>query len=134
MRRTEDWLRQARKDLGHAEKSTEIGDYEWACFAAQQAAEKAVKAVFQALGGNAFGHSAYMLLRRLPKGSKASDDILESAKTLDKHYVPSRYPNLHPEGAPMDYYTRREAEEATRIATQIIRFCEGRIRAIQEKD
>ncbi|MEM2815815.1 MAG: HEPN domain-containing protein [Candidatus Bathyarchaeia archaeon] len=28
----------------------ELGDYEWACFAAHQAAEKAVKALYKALG------------------------------------------------------------------------------------
>lgn len=43
--RYEDWMRQARRDLRHARNSLESEDYEWACFAAQQAAEKAVKAL-----------------------------------------------------------------------------------------
>jgi len=49
-RRTEDWLRQAEKDLRHAENSLQSGDYEWACFAAQQSAEKALKALYQVWG------------------------------------------------------------------------------------
>jgi len=44
--RAADWLRQALRDLEHAKRSVELGDYEWACFAAQQAAEKAVKALY----------------------------------------------------------------------------------------
>lgn len=37
-----DWLRQAEADLRHARNALESGDHEWACFAAQQGAEKAV--------------------------------------------------------------------------------------------
>ena len=48
--RARDWLRQALRDLEHARRSLEMGDYEWACFASQQAAEKAVKALYQHIG------------------------------------------------------------------------------------
>jgi HEPN domain-containing protein len=41
-RRIDDWLRQADKDLKHAKTSLSARDYEWACFASQQAAEKAI--------------------------------------------------------------------------------------------
>lgn len=37
-----DWLRQARRDVAHAQRAAEDGDYEWSCFAAQQGAEKAL--------------------------------------------------------------------------------------------
>ncbi len=53
--RWNDWLGQARRDLAHAQHSVEAGDYEWACFASQQAAEKAVKAVFQKQNREAWG-------------------------------------------------------------------------------
>jgi len=43
--RDRDWLRQAHRDLEQAEDSRRTGHHEWACFAAQQAAEKAVKAL-----------------------------------------------------------------------------------------
>ena len=32
------------------------------------------------------------------------------AKELDKAYIPTRYPNVHPEGAPYELYTKEEAE------------------------
>jgi len=35
------WLAQARRDLKAAKDSSSAGNFEWACFQAQQAAEKA---------------------------------------------------------------------------------------------
>ena len=43
--RSKDWLAQAEKDLEQAKSSQAGGRHEWACFAAQQSAEKAVKAL-----------------------------------------------------------------------------------------
>ena len=47
MERSADWMDQARGDLQHARSDVEGTFYDWACFSAQQAAEKAVKALFQ---------------------------------------------------------------------------------------
>jgi len=41
--RSRDWFRQAEADLRHARHAAEDEDFEWAAFAAQQAAEKALK-------------------------------------------------------------------------------------------
>lgn len=133
MQRTEDWLRQAKKDLQHAQKSINVEDYEWSCFSAQQAAEKGLKAMFQALRAEAFGHSVSMLLKKLPKKHAPDKGLIDRAKILDRHYIPTRYPNFHPEGAPLDYYTKQDAQEAVKIAGEIIRFCEDKIRAIQRE-
>jgi len=104
------------------------GDFhEWACFSAQQAAEKAVKALYQRLGADAWGHSVAALLAELPSNVKAAPDLVDRGKTLDRHYIPPRYPNSLPQGIPGDYYTRREAEEALDHADAIISFCEGHI-------
>jgi len=43
-RRTKDWLRQAERDLAHSKADLKGRYYEWVCFSAQQAAEKALKA------------------------------------------------------------------------------------------
>ena len=51
-----DWLWQAKRDIEHARASALSGFYERACFAAQQAAEKALKALFQRRGADAWGH------------------------------------------------------------------------------
>lgn len=120
-----DWFRQGERDLDHARRATEHGDYEWACFAAQQGAKKAVKAVFQKVGAVAWGHSVAALLEALPDISPLDDALLDAAKELDKHYIPARYPNSHPQGAPFEYYTQGEADRAVSNAEKIITFCSG---------
>ncbi len=117
-----DWMKQAQRDLLHAKMDLKEGFYEWACFSAQQAAEKALKAVYQSRGEVAWGHSVKELL----EGLREFLDIiplLEGAKILDKYYIPARYPNGFVTGAPMDYFTEKEAREAVGYAEQIIRFC-----------
>ena len=126
--RSGDWLTQARRDLNHAKHSCTDSDFEWACFSAQQAAEKAVKAVFLYLHGEGWGHSVYGLLRALSDKMEVSERLIGAAKSLDKHYIPTRYPNGFDSGAPGDYYTKADAQEAIENAREIIEFCEGCVR------
>jgi len=106
--RAGDWLRQAEADLTHARHALAAGHHEWACFAAQQSAEKAAKAAHQALGQDAWGHSVTELLQALrPQVASIDDALLDRGRSLDKLYVPTRYPNGLPSGAPADYYTAR---------------------------
>jgi HEPN domain-containing protein len=125
--RAEDWFRQASRDLEHARHTLERGTFEWAAFAAQQAAEKAVKALYQRLGADARGHSVTHLLAALPPGARPAERLIESAKELDRHYITPRYPNSYPEGAPMDYYTRAEAQRAIEGAERIIEHCKDHV-------
>ena len=126
--RWKDWLKQAKRDLNHAVHSSKDKDFEWSCFSAQQAAEKAVKAVFLYLHGEGWGHSVYGLLKALSGKVKVSQKVLEAAKLLDKHYIPTRYPNGFDSGIPADYYTKKEAQEAIKNAREIIKFCQSCIR------
>lgn len=126
--RSKDWLAQAERDLNHAVHACEDEDFEWSCFSAQQAAEKAVKAVFLRLHGEGWGHSVYALLKALADKVKVPLNLLESAKVLDKHYIPTRYPNGFERGIPADYYTKKEAQEAIENAREIIEFCQGLLR------
>ena len=93
-----DWFRQAERDLEQAVASSRDGLHEWACFAAQQAAEKAAKALHLAKGQEAWGHVVARLLTQLPFA--VPPDLIEKARVLDNYYVPTRYANGHPEGAP----------------------------------
>jgi HEPN domain-containing protein len=122
--RAEDWYKQACHDLQHARQALAGEDFEWACFAAQQAAEKALKAVYQNVGAEAWGHSVFALLANLPASLSVDAALRDTAKELDKHYIPARYPNSYPQGAPYEYYTRAEAERAIVQGEQILRFCE----------
>lgn len=123
--RSADWMKQAKRDLENAKYELKGEFNEWACFISQQAAEKTVKAVFQKLGAEAFGHSVAGLLQRLPADFKLGTDLLDMAKELDKAYVPTRYPNVHPEGSPYEIYTEGEARRLIGYGRKIIEYCEG---------
>ncbi len=118
--RAQDWLRQAQRDLEQAEDSRQAGRHEWACFAAQQAAEKAVKALHLHLGQEAWGHVIAKLLSELP--TPPPEDLIEKARTLDSFYIPPRYPNSHPEGAPFEHYGPLQSKEAVSYAREILEF------------
>ena len=125
MNRSRDWWVQAQADLGHARGALQLQDYEWACFAAQQAAEKALKAVFEHRHQQAWGHSVTRLLQALrEEGVALPAGLPDAAKILDKHYIPTRYPNGLTQGAPTEFYTPKEAEDAIRYSEEILRFCD----------
>jgi HEPN domain-containing protein len=126
--RWKDWIAQARRDLEHAIHACQSADFEWSCFSAQQSGEKAVKAVFLFLHGEGWGHSVFALLKELDEKIIVREDLFDIAKALDKHYIPTRYPNGFDSGMPGDYYTKKEAEEAIENARKVIEFCEGSFR------
>lgn len=127
VKRDADWLWQAKRDLEHAQASNKGEFYEWACFASQQAAEKALKALFQHVGADAWGHLLANLVDAIPGEMHAPPEVIEAAKELDKHYILPRYPDALPGGAPGQSYTRSEAERAIANAQRILRFCEDHI-------
>jgi HEPN domain-containing protein len=120
--RARDWLNQALRDIDQAEDSRRAGRHEWACFAAQQAAEKGVKALHLSLGQEAWGHVIAKLLGELPKSLPVPGELIEKGRILDNFYIPPRYPNSHPEGAPFEHYGPLHSEEAIRYAREIIEF------------
>ncbi|MEM1945238.1 MAG: HEPN domain-containing protein [Nitrososphaerota archaeon] len=73
--RSRDWMRQSVRDLAHAEASLKRGHYEWACFAAQQAAEKTVKALYESRNTEALGGSASRWLEHLPEELRPSTSL-----------------------------------------------------------
>jgi HEPN domain-containing protein len=121
--RAQDWLTQAKRNLAQAVDSAAADRHEWACFAAQQAAEMAVKAVHLHLGQEARGHVVRRLLEHLPAAAQVPSDLIEAARVLDGYYVPTRYPNGHPAGAPAEHYGAKQSDEAIRYARQTVEFC-----------
>lgn len=119
-------MAQAKRDLEHAAKDVADGYYEHACFEAQQAAEKAVKAVYMRLHAEAWGHRVARLLEELDLGAaRLPSELIDDAKLLDQFYVPTRYPNGFESGAPMEFFTKEQAADAVRRADKIIRWCEN---------
>jgi HEPN domain-containing protein len=60
--RSKDWMNQAKGDLDTAQGLLNQGSFEWSCFVARLAVEKAVKAVVQKLNAVAWGRSVHELL------------------------------------------------------------------------
>jgi HEPN domain-containing protein len=118
--RSKDWFAQAERDLEQAKSSKKEGRHEWACFAAQQSAEKAVKSLHLFLKQEAWGHVIARLLSELPLS--VSEDLIDKAKVLDGFYIPTRYANGHPEGSPFQHYGKIQSSEAIRYASEILEF------------
>ena len=125
--RAQDWLQQAERDLAQAGASKEAARFEWACFAAHQAAEKAVKALHLSQGQEAWGHVVARLLSELPQSVEAPDLLVQKARVLDNFYIPTRYPDSHSEGAPFEHYGPLQSEEAIRYAGEILSFVRSRL-------
>jgi HEPN domain-containing protein len=125
--RARDWFAQAERDLEQAQDSASAGRHEWACFAAQQGAEKAVKALHLHLGQEAWGHVVARLLQELPMAM--SPELIDRGRVLDTFYIPARYPNSHPEGAPFEHYGALQSQEALEHAGQILDFVRAQMAA-----
>lgn len=73
-------------------------------------------------GQEAWGHVVARLLQELPQSVHVPDTLIEKARVLDTFYIPPRYPNSHPEGAPFEHYGPLQSEEAIRYAREILEF------------
>ena len=125
--RARDWFAQAERDLEQAQDSLTAGRHEWACFAAQQGAEKAVKALHLHLGQEAWGHVVARLLQELPM--TVPSELVDRGRVLDTFYIPARYPYSHPEGAPFEHYGALQSKEALEHAGQILDFVRAQMAA-----
>ena len=127
MDRSEDWLRQAGRDLQAGHNSSAAGYHEWAALAAQQCAEKAVKALIAALHGAERGHSVLSLLEQLRDQVSLPEPVLDAAKELDQVYIAARYPSGFASGAPADYFTEKTSDRLLTYARTVLEFCRSQI-------
>ncbi len=121
------WIESSRRTLQSATRDAEAGDYNWACFKAHQAAEKALKALLWGCGKPAYGHMLPKLLDAIERelSIEVPTSVKEACSRLNKLYTPTRYPDVWTEGIPEDYYTRSEADEAINLAKSVIEWVEG---------
>ena len=131
------WFQQAFYDLKATRWNIRGGFYDTACFLAQQAAEKALKSLlyYQGLRRTALlTHSLVEMVQELVrKGSKVKN-LLDEARELDLHYIPSRYPNGIPSGYPHQFYTKKVAEQALTAAEKIFSSIQNYYQAAGESD
>jgi HEPN domain-containing protein len=92
------------------------------CFEAQQAAEKAIKAVFVHRGATfPYIHDLDELLDRLERSGLKVPRYARRADELSPFAVATRYPGLF---GPV---TKRQYRKAIRIAEAVLRWAEGQI-------
>ena len=122
-----EWLKRAKSNIALAKKSDKGGVYfEDLCFQAQQAAEKAVKAVMVYLSIELpHTHNFNILLLKLKEKIKIPDNILRVIE-LNDYAVQTRYPG--------DYtpVSRTEYKEAVNIAECVLGWAHDFINGIDE--
>jgi HEPN domain-containing protein len=120
------WFEEGENDISTAKILLEHEKYNPSAFYSQQAAEKVLKGLLLAYNEATWGHSVLSLLRRLDEIMDVDiNEIEQFAKELDRHYIPSRYPDAYPSGRPEDYYTEKIAKEAITCALKIKEFAQN---------
>jgi HEPN domain-containing protein len=126
------WIATARGDLETARVLREAGRWAHACFHAQQAAEKAIKALWYLHDLDPWGHSVLKLIEDLgaadPETYRFVADLREPAGQLDRFYVPTRYPNGLPDLTPDEAYFERDAVAALDLAARVVERVAGAMR------
>jgi HEPN domain-containing protein len=122
-----EWLNRAKSSLAQANNRLPQVYLEDLCFDAQQAAEKALKALLVARGCRfPFVHDLGDLLRRLEEaGERIPDQVRESA-TLTDYAVEARYPG------PGEPVAEAEYTRAVALAEAVVAWVERQI-ASQER-
>ncbi|MEM2123612.1 MAG: HEPN domain-containing protein [Candidatus Bathyarchaeia archaeon] len=122
MRRTRDWLDQAEGDLKAAKDLCDTGNYAWSCFASQQSAERSLKAILEGLAIPSIGHNLLQLTSNISEKVEVPNSVRSACKRLNRFYIPTRYPNAFPSGAPVHMYDRDDAVQSVKDAEEVLNF------------
>jgi HEPN domain-containing protein len=114
-----DWYKQAREDLLWARDTLEAQRFAQVCFISQQVGEKAIKALALQQGySEVRSHSISEICRYM----NINGELARIAKRLDQYYISTRYPDAFPSGAPFEFFTKEQAEEAVAFADYVLEF------------
>ena len=104
-------MRATRKGAFHAQ----------ACFHAQQAAEKAIKAVHFHYGARAvIGHNLRNLIGTLDPQREELSAHVDGTREFDLLYVPTRYPNGLDVGTPAEAFSADQSDRAIDTVDRIV--------------
>ncbi|MGB9627376.1 MAG: HEPN domain-containing protein [Thermodesulfobacteriota bacterium] len=121
------WLLQAEQDLSDAEFNLGGRRFNVACFLAQQSAEKALKAYLFSRGAEeVWGHSVAELCKDAQTFDQEFNRLDIQAGSLDKYYIPTRYPNALPGGIPSKAFDEDDAKHAIQLAREVIDFVKSK--------
>ena len=124
------WLRQAENDLSAPELMFREGFFAQACFMAHQVAEKALKGLAYYRDDRfVTGHWLLNLVSTLEPSYPSVSVFHSLARTLDRYYIPTRYPNALPGSVPFEVYERDDADAAVSGAGQVVRAATAEVSA-----
>jgi HEPN domain-containing protein len=133
MRNAQVWLKEAEWDLKNAQILFKNERYNTVIFLSQQASEKAVKSLLFSEGINGWGHSISNLLKKYKElKNRDIDSIEKKALSLDREYIPTRYPDALPNLAPHEAYDEDDAKKAIVGAEEIIKFVKNELKIIED--
>jgi HEPN domain-containing protein len=122
----ERWRAEADRALAGARVQADADLHNWACFAAEQAAQLATKALLHGLGRGPWGHDLVRLGDLVREaGVQLPDAVLDAMRRLGRHYIPARYPDAHPEGPAAAHYGASDSAEAIADADVVLAFVDG---------
>ncbi len=123
---TDRWLRQAEYDYKASDWNLEGGFHAVACFLAQQAAAKALRAFLFLNKEDAHEtRSVVELLERAITYDEGFKSFIDGAGRLDLYYKTSRFPDAIPGGIPGDIINERDAREAIKFSGDIVEIVEA---------
>ena len=115
------WLRFAAEDLQVAEWALSAGIYNQTCFHAQQCVQKTLKAWLLHNGlPTPRVHQMSVLLGLAPRPLPFSNEVEEGIISLDRFYIPTRYPDALPGSLPEGMPGSGDATEALTLAQQVL--------------
>jgi HEPN domain-containing protein len=120
------WRVEADRALAGGRLQAGGGLHNWACFAAEQAAKLAVKALLHGLGRGPWGHDLPRLGELLSDaGLDEPLEIQDAMRRLGRHYIPARYPDAHASGPPGTHYGSSDSGEAIEDGERILAFVDA---------
>lgn len=124
------WFEKAQDDLAWTENNIKTGFYTQACFTAQQAAEKSLKAFLRRskkeIDEKFKTHDLINLLNQCSRLDKDFAGLEESCRILTEYYAPTRYPEIL--GLEFRGYGKEQAEEALGLAKAVGEFTKKKLK------
>ncbi len=122
MNRARDWWTQAQGEAKVARFLLGSGHFAWCAFVCHQAAEKALKGLLDQHLIAAWRHDLGSLLGSLPEETHVPEAVRDACSRPNKHYIPPRYVDAFPTGAPIEQYREAEATQAIRDMEEVLDF------------
>lgn len=116
-----EWLNRAKSNLAKAQYAPDVPEIylEDLCFDAQQAAEKAIKAVLIHLGVRfPYVHDLASLLALVEEAGQSVPEAVKRAAALSDYAVEARYPG------PAEPVTQQEYEDSVNAAEEVVRWAQ----------